>query len=153
MPHHGPLTTTRRATEQDDAFLFDLFKSTRTPDLAQLPPLLLKIQYTGQKQTYAAQYPNSNHDLILINDIPIGRIWICRNRLVDISLLPQYQNQGIGKALVTKAIADAHRARLPLCCSIAVTNAGSLRFHQRLGFQIVSQDEVYYELRSAFSDS
>jgi len=66
--------------------------------------------------------------------------------LVDIALLPTYQNRGIGALLVNEAIAEAGRAGVPLRCSVALSNAGSLRFHQRLGFRIVSQDEVYAEL-------
>jgi L-amino acid N-acyltransferase YncA len=33
-----------------------------------------------------------------------------------------------------------------LRCSVAATNAGSLRFHQRLGFQVAGQDDLYYDL-------
>jgi ribosomal protein S18 acetylase RimI-like enzyme len=65
---------------------------------------------------------------------------------VDISLLPEFQNRGIGAALIAEAIAAARAAGVRLSCSVAVTNRGSLRFHQRLGFQVVGRDEVYYDL-------
>ncbi len=146
----------RRATEEDDRFLFALFMAVRAPEFAgaQVPAaqldLLMQIQYAGQKQSYAAQYPDSGHELVLVDGNPAGRIWICRmaseHRLVDIALLPEYRNQGIGSGLLRQAITSAGQAGVPLRCSVGITNAGSLRFHQRLGFRIVSQDEVYAEL-------
>jgi ribosomal protein S18 acetylase RimI-like enzyme len=150
-----PCVTTRAATQDDDAFLFALFQAVRSPEFAQaaLPPaqlaMLLSIQFAGQKQSYGAQYPGG-HDIVLLDGKPIGRIWLHRapseHHLVDISLLPEFQNRGIGAALIAEAIAAARAAGVRLSCSVAVTNRGSLRFHQRLGFRIVGQDEVYYDL-------
>jgi ribosomal protein S18 acetylase RimI-like enzyme len=81
---------------------------------------------------------------------PIGRIWLHRaasaHHLVDIALLPEFQNRGIGAALIGDAIAAARAAGVRLCCSVALTNPGSLRFHQRMGFRVVSQDEVFCQL-------
>jgi len=147
--------TTRAATEQDDTFLVELFKAVRSPEFAYSPlapaqlDLLLNIQYAGQKQTYGAQFPGGN-DIVLLDGLPIGRVWLFRgaseHRLVDISLMPEFRNRGIGGALVADSIAAARAAGVPLCCSVAVTNPASLRFHQRMGFQIVGQDEIYYDL-------
>ncbi len=150
-----PHVTTRAATEQDDAFLFALFKDVRSAEFAHAPlapaqlDMLMNIQYAGQKQSYGAQYPGGN-DIVLLDGQPIGRMWLyqgpAEHHLVDISLMADFRNLGIGAALLTEAIAAARAAGVRLCCSVAATNHGSLRFHQRLGFQIVGQDEVYYDL-------
>jgi ribosomal protein S18 acetylase RimI-like enzyme len=152
----SPPVTLRPATEQDDAFLYELFKSVRMPDFAQVPLApeqlegLMKMQYAGQKFSYSTQYPGPGHDIVLLAGAPAGRIWVNRSGsehlLVDIALLPEFQNRGIGATLLQDVIAAAKQAGVPLKCSVAVTNPGSLRFHQRLGFQIVSQDMLYYEL-------
>ena len=151
----NPSITTRAATPDDDAFLFELFKAVRSPDfaLAQLAPaqleMLMSIQYAGQKATYGVEYPGGN-EIVLMDGAPIGRIWVHRGTaehcLVDIALMPEFRNRGIGAGLVTEAIAAARSAGVPLRCSIALNNLGSLRFHQRLGFQIAGRDEVYYTL-------
>jgi ribosomal protein S18 acetylase RimI-like enzyme len=150
-----PAVTTRASTEQDDAFLFALFKAVRSPEFAHVPlepaqlETLLSMQYAGQKYSYRAQYPGGDA-IVLLEGRPIGRVWLhqgpAEHQLVDIALLPEYQNRGIGAGLLTDAIAAARAAGVRLCCSVAVSNAGSLRFHQRLGFQIVAQDEVYCDL-------
>jgi ribosomal protein S18 acetylase RimI-like enzyme len=147
--------TTRAATEQDDAFLFALFKAVRAPDFAHAPlgpeqlEMLMRMQYAGQKHSYGTQYPGGDA-IVLLDEKPIGRMWLCRgaaeHQLVDIALLPEFQNRGIGAALVREAIAAARAGSVRLCSSVAVTNSGSLAFHRRLGFQIVGQDEMYYHL-------
>ena len=147
----------RPAAEEDDAFLFGLFKAVRSPAFAAasaMPAaqldLLMRIQYAAQKQSYGAEYPGSDHQVVLVDGNAAGRIWTCRapgeHRLVDIALLPEYQNRGIGALLVKEAIAEAGRSGVPLRCSVALSNTASLRFHQRLGFRILSQDEVYAQL-------
>jgi ribosomal protein S18 acetylase RimI-like enzyme len=60
--------------------------------------------------------------------------------------MPEYRSSGIGTALVRDLIAEARKSAVPLTCSVATNNPGSLRFHQRLGFQIVSEDPMYYEM-------
>lgn len=150
-----PQVTRRVATEQDDVFLFALFRDVRSVEFAQarLAPaqldLLMNIQYAGQKQSYGTQYPAGN-EIVMLDGKPIGRMWLYRgpaeHHLVDISLMTEFRNRGIGSALLREAIAGAREAGVRLCCSVAATNQGSLRFHQRLGFQIAGQDEVYYDL-------
>jgi ribosomal protein S18 acetylase RimI-like enzyme len=115
----------------------------------QLGPLL-RMQFQAQSGGYRAQFPNSEHSIVWIDDAPAGRIWIDRAAerflLVDISILPAFQNRGAGSELVSGLAAEATRAGVPVQCHVALTNEGSLRFHQRLGFEIVGHDGVYYAL-------
>ena len=108
------------------------------------------MQYRAQIGSYSEQYPNSEHALVLLDGAPAGRIWVHRTParflLVDISILPPFQNRGLGAELVGGLVAEAARAGVPVECHVALTNQGSLRFHQRLGFEIVSNDGVYYGL-------
>ena len=111
---------------------------------------LLRMQFRAQAGSYRTQYPNSLHYVVLLGESPAGRIWVDRSParvlLVDISILPAFQNRALGTALVSDLIAEAARAGVPVQCHVALTNHGSLRFHQRLGFEILSQDGVYYAL-------
>ena len=151
----NPLTR-RGAAPGDEAFLFDLFRVVRGDEFALtgLPPaqidMLLQMQFRAQSSGYRSQFPDSDHEIILVDGAAAGRIWVRRSPaefvLVDISLLPAYRNRGIGTALITELIDEARAAGAPLRCSVALTNQGSLRFHQRLGFAVTGQDEVYYDL-------
>jgi len=148
--------TRRKAVPEDDSFLLDLFRQVRGDELALtgLPPaqldMLLQMQCRAQGSGYRSQYPDSDHEIVLVDGVPAGRIWVDRSPdgfvLVDISLLRAYRNRGIGTALVTGLIEEARAAGAAVLCSVALTNQGSLRFHQRLGFAITGQDEIYYDL-------
>jgi ribosomal protein S18 acetylase RimI-like enzyme len=111
---------------------------------------LLRMQFQAQAGSYREQYPNSEHSIVLLDGAPAGRIWVdraaARFLLVDISILPAFQNRGLGAALVSGLIAEATGAGVPVQCSVALTNQGSLRFHRRLGFEILGHDGVYYAL-------
>ena len=148
--------TLREVVDTDAPFLFHLFCAVRGPEYEpmSLAPdqlqMLLQMQFRAQTASYEAQYPASDHDIVMVDGTAAGRTLVHRSPsqfvLADISLLPQYRNRGIGTALVSQLIEDARDAGAPLACSVAVSNAGSLRFHQRLGFRVMKQDEVYYEL-------
>ena len=151
--------TRRKATDQDAGFLLDLFKAVRGPEfaIAGLPPaqldMLLNMQFQAQTSSYRAQFPDADHQIVLVDGATAGRTLVDRSSeqlvLVDISILPAYQKGGVGSALVGELIAEARAAGLPVRCSVGVSNPGSLRFHQRLGFRVVSQDPVYCELECA----
>jgi ribosomal protein S18 acetylase RimI-like enzyme len=149
-------TTLRPATQADEAFLFELFKSVRTQEFAPmgLPQaqldMLLRIQYQGQTATYKDLYADSRHSIVLCGGVPVGRMWVHRGTdeycLVDIAFLPDYRNKGIGTELVRQLIAEAETAGAPLRCSVATSNSGSLKFHQRLGFAVTGRDQMYFRL-------
>jgi ribosomal protein S18 acetylase RimI-like enzyme len=151
-----PSITLREATEQDGPFLFELFQAVRMADFAHvpLPPaqldMLMRMQFEAQAVGYRAQYPNADHEIVLREGQPAGRILVDRARteylLVDISMAPAHQGHGMGTALLSGLIAEARQAGVPLRCSVATNNPGSLRLHRRLGFRIVAQDPVYYRL-------
>jgi ribosomal protein S18 acetylase RimI-like enzyme len=122
----------------------------------QMGPLL-RMQFEAQTVSYRAQYPDSLHSIVLVGDAPAGRIMVDRAAsrflLVDISILPAFQHRGLGTALVSDVIAEAGRTGVPVQCHVAKTNQGSLRFHQRLGFEIVNQDGVYYALSTRLNSA
>jgi len=66
--------------------------------------------------------------------------------LVDIAVLPKLQSKGIGTVLIKRLQQEAAKARLPIRCSVFRFNPGSLRFHQRLGFSIVREDQMHHYL-------
>src|SRR6478672_8796940 len=73
--------TLRPATAADDDFIFNCYASTRAQELAQLPgspeqkEAFVRMQYTAQKQHYAAEAPQANHDIIYVDSTPVGRIY------------------------------------------------------------------------------
>jgi len=144
----------RPALPQDEIFLYDLYRAIRDPEFA-LAPLtadqrehLIRIQFRGQMTSYAQTYPNSCYHIVLLDSKPVGRLWVAQLdrefHLVDIAVHPSVQSKGIGTALVRRLQQDAAKAGLPIRSMVFRFNAGSLRFHQRLGFNIYRSDEVHH---------
>jgi ribosomal protein S18 acetylase RimI-like enzyme len=136
--------TLRPVTAADDDFIFNCYASTRAQELAQVPwspeqkETFVRMQYTAQKQHYAAEAPHANHDIIYVDSTPVGRIFLNRGEgalhILDITVLPQHRNQGTGSLLLSRLLDEAGRARKPVTIYVESFNP-SLRLFERLGFR------------------
>jgi GNAT superfamily N-acetyltransferase len=146
--------TLRAAVPADEEFLFHLYCKIREPEFSYLnlpdqpEKQLLRIQHNAQQSGYRVQYPDSENLLVLHEGVPAGRIWIARLeqeiRLVDITLLAEFRSRGTGTFLVKEILIEARKDGVPVRSSVFRFNPGSLRFHQRLGFQVVAEDEIQF---------
>lgn len=143
MTSDGQITL-RPATEAEDDFIFHCYASTREQELAQVPwgleqkEAFLRMQYTAQKQHYAAEAPHANHDIIYVDATPVGRIYLDRRddalHILDITVLPQHRNHGTGALLLRRLLDEAGRAGKPMTIYVETFNP-AVRFFERLGFQ------------------
>ncbi len=132
----------RPVTPADDAFLFELYVSTRE-DIAALGlgdarrTALLHVQFVAQRNGYRLRFPNAEHQVVLVNGQQVGRLWVAREpgelRLVDISLLPAHRNTGLGTSLLRSLQEEAALAGKPLRLSVA-RESPARRLYERLGF-------------------
>ena len=110
---------------------------------------LLRVQFEAQNQAYLAQYPEANFDLVLVNEIPAGKMFAQRGPnnfvLIDIALLPEHRNVGIATELVGDLIEEASTAGQALHAHVQKDNPAQYLW-QRLGFRQVSDDGVYLKL-------
>jgi ribosomal protein S18 acetylase RimI-like enzyme len=146
----------RLATEQDEPFLYRLYKLSRVEEFSMTGigeshfDLLMGMQYSARKTAYESNYPDSRRNIVIADGTDAGQTWVFSDhtqyRLIDIAIAGEFQNQGIGAFLMNDLIAQAKEAGVPLRCSVATNNPRSLRFHRRLGFQVVRSDEAYYQM-------
>ncbi len=160
----GPSITLRPVQPDDEAFLFDLYASTRRDEMAAwglddaMLAQMLRMQYAGQQGTYRAQFPEADHHLILHDERPIGRLLVDRAEaavvLVDVALLPEVRGSGLGTRLLRALQAEAAEQGLPLRLKVVLTNPAR-RLYQRLGFVGLGHDGVYEQMewRSDFGKS
>lgn len=145
--------TLRPVTTADDAFLLEIYASARAAELAQVPwdaaqrEAFLRMQLAAQQLHYRTHNPNATHDLILLDDQPIGRLYVSRRereiRILDITLLSEQRGQGIGTPLIQELMSEAERAGQPLTIYVESYNP-SLRLFERLGFSKIDDDGVNY---------
>ena len=154
MRESTQLVTIRPATKEDEGFLANLFTSTRPEfDLLDLPEsqkqALLSMQFKAQRQQYDASYPQAESAIILCDDRPIGRRLVDRTAreitLIDIALLPEHRNAGIGTNLMQKLLAEAAEERKPVRLHVLKSNP-ALRLYERLGFSRVGDHSMYFEM-------
>lgn len=148
LPDGGALKL-RTVTPEDDSFLLSVYASTRASEMAQAQwqegqqEAFLKWQFDMQRREYDARFPEAEYDVIEIDGEPAGRIWIGRSedeiRLLDIALLPQFQNREAGTRLVINLIDEARRTGQRLRHMVFVLNDNADRFYERLGFVVIEE--------------
>lgn len=146
----------RPVTAADDEFLLGVYASTRREELAQVAwtpeqkQAFLRMQFEAQRKEYDARYPDADYDLILLDGRPVGRLWVGRDaeqiRLLDIALLPEAQNRGIGSLLVRRLMEEAARTGLALRHMVFVLNTGARRFYERHGFVVIEDLGAYQHM-------
>ncbi|PWK13486.1 GNAT family N-acetyltransferase [Tumebacillus permanentifrigoris] len=139
----------------DESFLYELYASTRKMELLAwgwddaMQHHFLNMQWNSQRMSYAAQFPDGDHRLVLWEQQPAGRLFIFRNSqaiiLVDIALLPEFCNRGIGGMLIVDLQTEARNADLPLRLQVQTSNPAR-RLYARHGFTITFEDELYLQM-------
>jgi GNAT superfamily N-acetyltransferase len=153
--------TFRPIRPEDQEFLCRLYASTREEELAQTDwspeqkAAFLRQQFEAQHQHYQKYYPNGRFDLILDQGgEPIGRLyveeWPSQFRLIDVALVPERRNGGLGSRLLHDLMAEAAAAGKALTIHVECFNP-ALRLYERLGFRKIEDKGVYQlmEWRSA----
>jgi GNAT superfamily N-acetyltransferase len=149
----GNALTLRRVGPDDEEFLLALYGSTREEELAQVDwaegqkDQFLRWQYELQRGEYQTRFPDADYYIVLLDDQPAGRIWIGRDqrqiRLLDIALLPEFQNRGAGTLLLRHLMDEASLSRKPLRHMVFVLNSDAHRFYERLGFVVIDDLGAY----------
>jgi len=106
-----------------------------------------------QQRRFSLSTDPSSHQLFYNGSQPVG-FWsttrddgtICLERL---SLLPAFQNRGLGAALIRELIAEARTFHRTLSLQVFLTNRAR-RLYERLGFRIVGATDTHYQME--FSD-
>ena len=107
----------------------------------------LTQQFTAQHQHYQTHYPDANFDVIMLDEQPIGRLYVARweneIRLIDIALLPEYRHAGIGSHLLQEVMTEAAEVSKPLRMHVEKFNP-ALQLYKRLGFSTIDDRGVYW---------
>jgi ribosomal protein S18 acetylase RimI-like enzyme len=140
--------TLRAVVPEDDAFLLKAYASVRASEMARVPwsetqrEAFLKMQFDAQQLHYRTHNPQATHNLILLNAQPVGRLYVARReseiRILDITILPEYRNKGIGTPLIKDLMTEAAQAGKPLSIYVEFYNP-SYKLFERLGFSKVDR--------------
>jgi|SRR5437016_1796225 len=152
LPRGGTLRL-RPVADRDEQFLLSVYAGTRAEELAQAEwepgqrELFIKWQFDLQRREYDVRFPDAEYKVILVDEQPAGRIWIGRDReqirLLDIALLSQFQNRGVGTLLLRRLMDESNRSGKALRHMVFVLNNDAHRFYERLGFVVIEDFGAY----------
>jgi ribosomal protein S18 acetylase RimI-like enzyme len=147
MTQPTPNVSLRPVTADDKEFLISVYAGTRAQELAQVQweegqkDAFIRWQFEMQQKEYPTRFPDARYDVILVDDVPAGRIWIGVDdkqiRLLDIAVMAQFQNRGVGTTLLRRLMDEATQANKPLRHMVFVLNDNAHRFYERLGFTTI----------------
>jgi RimJ/RimL family protein N-acetyltransferase len=143
--------TFRPVTDEDDQFLFKVYASTRAEELSVVgwsdaqKEVFLQMQFQAQKVQYREHYPEASFQIILLDDRPVGRLYMARLedqiRIIDIALLTDHRGRGIGEPIIRNLCREAAERDVP--ARIYVDSfSRSRRLFERLGFRCVEDNQI-----------
>ena len=148
------MITVRPEQPQDEAFLFEVYASTRQEEMDALGwPLemrhtFLTMQFRAS-QGYRTMFPDAEFLIVLVDGEPAGRFIVNRSReelrVVDIALLPRHRGKGIGTAVLQRVFGEAAATKKPLRLNVLKGNRAT-RLYQRLGFFKTGEGGLHEEM-------
>ena len=143
--------TLREAMPADEPFLLEVYASTRSEELEGLgwdenqKHAFIKMQFLARERIY----PKVDSRIILLNGCAIGRMLVDRTeeeiRLIDIALLTEHRNAGIGNRVIKDLIEEAAASNKALNLRVR-SGSPAMRLYERLGFCTTGNDAVYSEM-------
>ncbi len=140
-------------TDEDLEFLYQLYATTREEEMKltgwdpQEAENFLRMQFKLQHNQYMTNYSAPSFEIILVDNIPAGRLYLNRLideiRVIDISLLPQFRRKGIGSRILNSLVDEAHQRKIAISLHVEVNNP-ALKLYEKLGFEREKQAGIYY---------
>ena len=140
----------------DEEFLLRVYASSRADEMKLVPwdeeqkRAFVRSQFEAQYAQYHERFPDAEYNVILLDGGPAGRLWIGRTpeqiRLLDIAILPEFQNQGVGAVVLGKLVAESDERGLPLRHMVFKLNTAAMRFYQRFGFSQIDDVGAYIHM-------
>jgi ribosomal protein S18 acetylase RimI-like enzyme len=145
MPVQEPALTLRPALEGDEPFLFELRKATMTEHLARVGESIDDAQHRARLRH---RYDTAR--VICLDGTPAGLLKAYRTEnewiVVQLQIAPAHQGHGMGERVLQTILLDAQADALPVTLKVLKGNPAK-RLYERLGFEIVDEDEIQFHMR------
>lgn len=145
--------TFRNIEANDLPFLKKVYRSTREEELnltdwpESQKDQFISQQFSAQHDYYQQVYHDATFQVVLYDQVPAGRLYVWESehqiRIVDIALLPESRNKGIGGFILNQLIAKSEKSSKILSIHVECYNP-ALSLYKRLGFEQKDHTGVYY---------
>lgn len=136
----------RQEIPEDLQFIKSLYIAGRRDELSQVNwPESTKIAFLSQQFALQTHYYKNNYrgaawGVITKKSSPIGRLYIHTNtediRIIDISIMTDFRNQGIGSEIIRSIFSLATAANIGVSIHVDHFNTSARRLYDRLGFTL-----------------
>lgn len=133
----------RRERPEDHGLIEQLFRESRTAELAALPDegsraLFTRMQLAARGSQYVRVHPGAEALVILDGHTAIGRILVERSperlHIVDLAVVDAAQRRGHGAAVLAELFNQADAAGLPVTLNVDAENVRARAFYAAQGF-------------------
>ncbi len=145
----------RPVTPGDDGFLRRVYADSRADELAPVPwsdaekAEFLRRQFDAQDAHYRANYPGASFDVIEVDGVPVGRLYVARwddeVRIMDIAVVAEHRRAGVGTSLLRELLDEGVRQGKRVSIHVEQHNP-AIRLYERLGFVPVAEVGVYVKM-------
>ena len=152
----APGIALRDSRPGDEAFLRSLYRSVREPELSLTPwteaekQAFSDSQFDLQDRWYRGQFEGARFLVILRAGEPVGRIYLAEMprelRVMDIAIVPEARNAGIGTAVIAWAKDLAASGERAITLHVEGWNPARL-WYERLGFAEEELDGASVRMR------
>jgi ribosomal protein S18 acetylase RimI-like enzyme len=98
-------------------------------------------QYDSQHRFYFANYDTAHYGIIQWTDRPVGRLYVDYRddevRVLEIALLPEYRERGIGRIVMMGICLEAATRRKPVRLHVHYLSRAQ-RFYRQFGFREIA---------------
>lgn len=110
----------------------------------------LNQQFLAQHNYYQQMFPAADYLIVLYEGQSAGRIYLNHQpheiSLIEITLLPELRNRGIGEHIIRNILDQAARENKTVGIYVEHFNP-ALRLYQRLGFQVIREvNSIYLQM-------
>jgi GNAT superfamily N-acetyltransferase len=147
-----PHVSFREVAQDDEPFLRVLYASTREDEMVlvgwtgEKKEHFLDAQFEAQQRHYQVHFPTADHLVIEQHGSAVGRFYVDRRedelRLIDISLMPEVRNKGLGGALLQDLLEEGQERATPVRIHVDRFNP-AMRLYLRLGFTLLEDHGIY----------
>lgn len=148
----------KESSIKDYDLLAEIYKSTRRKEMEQVEhwseaqkEAFLNQQFFAQHEYYQKNYIGALFYVINYKNVTIGRLYIHQNyenrciRIIDIAILPEWQNKGFGTKILKDILAEAETRQMPVTIHVESFNP-AMNLYERLGFKKISETNGVYFL-------
>lgn len=149
LPSH---VSFREVARDDEQFLRSLYASTREDEMVSVgwtgeeKEYFLDAQFEAQQHHYQVHFPGADHLVVEQHGSAVGRVYVDRRadelRLIDITLVPEARNKGLGRALLQDLLDEGQECATPVRIHVERFNP-AMRLYLRLGFTFLEDHGMY----------